>query len=125
MAVTNEKAGSNSVHVRNEASEGVNVVDANIIPLGFASSNTLSSAKTLAQINGGSPEAIPTGATTALIQAITQNVRWRDDGTSPTAGTGVQLAAGDQFYYTGDLTAIEFIQETATAVLNVSFYKQV
>lgn len=107
--------------IDNTAAAGVNVVDANIIPLGFVTSNTISTAKSLATLSGGS---IPAGSTTALVQALTRNVRWRDDGTSPNTTTGVQLAAGDQFYYTGDLTAIEFIEETSTAVLNISFYKQ-
>lgn len=67
---------------------------------------------------------LPTGATVALIQCLTQNVRWRDDGTNPTATTGMQLAAGDQFFYTGDLANIRFFEEAASAELNVTLYKQ-
>jgi len=65
---------------------------------------------------------VPGGATMALIQAVTQNVRWRDDGTSPAAGVGMRISAGEEFWYTGDLDAIEFIQEVASTQLNVSYY---
>lgn len=65
---------------------------------------------------------VPSGATMALIQAVTQNVRWRDDGTSPTASVGMRISAGEEFWYTGNIDAIEFIEEVASAELNVSYY---
>lgn len=65
---------------------------------------------------------IPAGALVALIQAETQNVRWRDDGTNPTASVGMIIGAGSTLPYTGDLTAIKIIQTTASATLNVSYY---
>jgi hypothetical protein len=54
--------------------------------------------------------------------AETVGVRWRDDGTDPTASVGMPLAAGVPFAYDGDLTRIRFIQQSASAVLNVSYY---
>jgi len=65
---------------------------------------------------------VPAGASMALIQSVTQNVRWRDDGTSPTSSVGMRISAGEEFWYTGDLDAIEFIEEVASAELNVSYY---
>jgi len=65
---------------------------------------------------------VPTGATLALIVAETQAVRWRDDGTAPTASVGMPLATGVSLSYDGDLTAVRFIQQTASATLNVSYY---
>ncbi len=62
-------------------------------------------------------------ATLALIQAETQSVRWRDDGTNPTASVGMVLAAGETLPYTGDLTKLRFIETTASAKLNVSYYR--
>ena len=56
----------------------------------------------------------PSGARLALVQTTDQNVRWRDDGTNPTASVGVQLEAGKDFLYTGDLNAIKFLQEAAS-----------
>lgn len=81
--------------------------------LGYEQVTGMTSAKTLTP---------PSGATHALIQTESQNVRWRDDGTSPTASVGVQLEAGKDFWYTGKLSVLEFIQEAATAKLNVSYY---
>lgn len=59
----------------------------------------------------------------AVIQALNQNIRWRDDGTDPTANTGQRLHAGETFLYTGDLRKIKFIQEAAGAELNISTYQ--
>jgi hypothetical protein len=60
--------------------------------------------------------------TFALIICETQGVRWRDDGTSPTASVGMPLAAGVPLQYDGDLNKIKFIQQTASAKLNISYY---
>lgn len=61
-------------------------------------------------------------ANCAIVQATDQDVRWRDDGTSPTASVGMQLAVGFDIYYQGDLNRVKFIEETAGAVLNITYY---
>ena len=98
-----------------------NVLDATRKPVGYAQTADLSTAVNL------SP---PANARTAIIQAIGNDVSWRDDGTAAAntaAGTagGMLLAAGDSFYYTGDLEAISLIEAVAasTAYVNVSYYK--
>jgi hypothetical protein len=58
----------------------------------------------------------------ALITPESQAVRWRDDNTAPTAGVGMPLAAGVTLQYDGDLTKIQFIEQTASAKLNISYY---
>lgn len=58
----------------------------------------------------------------ALIVAETQNVRWRDDGVNPTASVGMLLVAGTPLQYDGDLNRIKFIETTASAKVNVSYY---
>ncbi len=65
---------------------------------------------------------VPTGATMALITPETQGVRWRDDGPAPTGSVGMPVAAGAYLSYDGDLRNIRFIQQTASAKLNVSYY---
>lgn len=65
---------------------------------------------------------IPTGATMALIIPETQAVRWRDDGTNPTASVGMPVAVGESLNYDGDLSRIRFIEQTASAKINVSYY---
>jgi hypothetical protein len=58
----------------------------------------------------------------ALITPLTQNVRWRDDGVNPTATVGMPLLAGVTLQYDGDMTRIRFIETTASAELNISYY---
>lgn len=59
----------------------------------------------------------------AIIQAEAVAVRWRDDGTAPTSTVGMRLIAGDSLEYDGDLNKIRFIEESASAKLNVSYYQ--
>jgi hypothetical protein len=59
----------------------------------------------------------------AMIQAEGQNVRWRDDGTNPTPTVGMILVANDVLIYSGTLSSIKFIEVTATAKINVTYYK--
>jgi len=82
-------------------------------PLGYEQVTGLSGVKALT---------VPNGAQRALLICTGQNVRWRDDGTSPTGTIGIQLPTGTPFWYTGDMSAIKFIEEVASSVLNVSYY---
>ena len=81
--------------------------------LGYQQITSLSSATALT---------VPTGATAALIVASTQAIRWRDDGTNPTASVGMPVTVDTYFSYDGDLNRIRFIEQTSGAVLNVSYY---
>lgn len=66
---------------------------------------------------------IPTGTAFAVIVAETQAVRYRDDGTNPTASVGMPLAAGQPLVYTGSqLPRLKFIEQAASAKLNVLYY---
>ena len=58
----------------------------------------------------------------AIITAEAQGVRWRDDGVAPTSTVGMPLAAGVTLQYDGDLTKIRFIEQTASAKINVTYY---
>ena len=80
---------------------------------GYQQLSSLASAQTLTP---------PAGATFALVACEGQSVRWRDDGTSPTASVGMELMVGQTLVYDGPLAAISFIQEAASAKLNVAFY---
>lgn len=62
------------------------------------------------------------GETQAVIQADGNDVRYRLDGTSPTATVGVILKNGTSIVLNmTDATAAKFIQTAATAVLNVTY----
>lgn len=94
--------------------QGSEFIDGNRIPLGYQQITSLSASQ---------PLTVPEGTRFVLLVAETQAVRWRDDGTAPTAAVGVPLAAGDSFMYTGDPAAIRFIEQTASAKLNISYYR--
>lgn len=59
----------------------------------------------------------PEGAKRLMIQALTQNVRYTLDGTTPTASVGFQLKAGDppRIIPLSSETTVKVIQEIATA----------
>lgn len=97
-----------------ETDQAQQIVDGILHPLGYAQDGTISAASAL--------PSIASDAKAALINVTGANCRWRDDGTNPTTTVGIQLEIGDTFLYTGDLAAFKIIEETTTAVLNVSYY---
>lgn len=58
----------------------------------------------------------------AMIQANGGTVRWRDDGTNPTASVGMLIPDGGELNYVGDISAIKFILSTSSPILDVSIY---
>ncbi|QGH72949.1 MAG: hypothetical protein [Siphoviridae sp. ctdEk19] len=82
--------------------------------LGYQQITSLSSATALT---------VPAGATMARIQPETQAVRWRDDGSNPSATVGQPLAVGAELVYTGaQLSVLKFIEQVSGAKLNVTYY---
>lgn len=66
---------------------------------------------------------IPAGTALILVTPQTQAVRWRDDGTAPTATVGYPLAAGSELRYDArSMAALRFIEQTASAAINVVYY---
>lgn len=66
---------------------------------------------------------VPSGARIAIITSETQNTRWRDDGTNPTAAVGQLIKTTDPpFLYDGNLATIKFIETTSAAKVNVCYY---
>ena len=95
-------------------------------PLGYfqVANATLQAAASIAtQISGLN---LPNGITPcyAVIQCNgSGGVRWRDDGTAPTASIGMVLPAGSELDYSGELTAIQFItQAGGTPILDITIY---
>lgn len=63
------------------------------------------------------------GPVLLIIQPAAQAVRFRDDGTAPTAAIGYPLAVGAELRYTArNMSALQVIAQTAGAVLNVWVY---
>lgn len=84
-------------------------------PLGFVQITSLSAAAGLGTV--------PEGATLAMIQPITQNISWRDDGTNPTAAIGMVLVVNDILFYSGTFSAIKLIEIAASAKVNITYYR--
>lgn len=89
--------------------------------------NSLSSSRVIGDqqitsLSASTPLTVPTGATMAIIQPEAQAVRWRDNGATPSATVGQRITVGGELRYTGDLTKLRFIEEAASAKLNVTYY---
>ena len=90
--------------------------------LGYQQITSLSSATSLTIPSKDPVTGQKIQPTLAVIIAETQGVRWRDDGTAPTATVGMPLAVGVPLNYDGPLANIQFIEQTASAKLNISYY---
>jgi hypothetical protein len=92
-----------------------------MVPLGYCQvgSSPLGSAS---KLSANCP--IPANATMAVFQAESANVRWRDDGTAPTASVGMLfISGGAPLLYTGTLSEIQIIAATGSPLLDVAFYR--
>lgn len=58
-----------------------------------------------------------------MVQANGGIVRWRADGTAPTASVGMSIPDGGELNFVGDITKIRFILSTSAPVLDVSFFQ--
>ncbi len=94
--------------------EGNFVITGRRPPAGCVQMSTLSSAIALSSI--------PEKARLVYIQAETQSIRWRDDGTSPTASVGNLIQAGDTIEYDGDISQVKIIETTTSAKANLAYY---
>lgn len=67
---------------------------------------------------------VPAGAQFALIRTEVQDVRWTDDGTTPTLTVGMILMIEDPaMWYAGNLHALLFFNDTAGALVRIQYYK--
>lgn len=90
--------------------------------LGFFPHTNMSASISLATIAGGT---IPVGATFALVTCLIGNMNWRGDGpaASAEAGGGQPLYIGQALIVAGpQLATTKFIQQSADAILCVSFF---
>ncbi|HDR8930420.1 TPA: hypothetical protein QDA84_000413 [Burkholderia vietnamiensis] len=88
-------------------------VAGSLAPVGYQQITNLTSAAALTP---------PVGARIASIQAEGGTLRYRDDGTAPTASVGMIISANGGVDYNGNLSAIKLIAATSGAIANVSYY---
>lgn len=89
-------------------------------PLGFGQLSAISTATAL--------PTIPAGAVCAVVAVETNSIRFRDDGTAPTATVGQLVAVGQplsicEINANPGLTAVQFIPTTGSATIDVSYYR--
>ena len=66
---------------------------------------------------------IPDGTESVEVSVSAQAVRWRADGTNPTAAVGQPLAVGSSTIFSiQQLSALRFIAQVAGAALDATFY---
>lgn len=85
------------------------------VALGYSQITGLSTAKGIGTV--------PAGCSSVYIIPEGQPIRTRDDGTNPTATVGMPFAVGAILKYTASqMAALRFIEQTAGAIINISFY---
>lgn len=65
----------------------------------------------------------PLQANYAFIVVETSAIRYRDDGTPPTATVGTPVAAGSSFEYDGELTDLQIIGQAGGGTQHVNYYR--
>lgn len=74
-------------------------------------------------LTGSTALDVPAGTALILIVPQAQAVRWRDDGTAPSATVGQPLAVGSELRYDSRaMAALRFIEQAASAAINVTYY---
>lgn len=79
----------------------------------------------LAVSTAASSLTVPQMANLAVICSTGQNARLRDDGTAPTASTGLPLVVNQPFTYDGQLDKVKIIAEAGTATVEILYYRAV
>jgi hypothetical protein len=87
-------------------------------PLGYCQLTSLNSATNFSACPGG----IPGGANVAWISVSSEGIRYRDDGTRPTAFVGFPIPPGGTLLYVGRPKLIQLIEQKTSATVDVLFY---
>jgi hypothetical protein len=112
VIVTTPDFGSSTGNVSNK--------DAQLAPLGVYQVSIGATAQSLAALIGAS---IPSGARVVYIEPEGGDIRFRDDGTAPTASVGLRIYNGVAWPYIGNLSAQQLIAVTGSVTVNLAFYQ--
>lgn len=98
-------------------------------PLGYAQGTSIDASTLVSSLSFsipgvGSTAGIPSGTQMLLIVPQAQAIRWRDDGTAPSATVGQPLAVGAELRYDcgHGMPALRVISQTNGAAVNVVAY---
>jgi hypothetical protein len=89
-----------------------------IQPLGYCQLTSIASATSVSSCSGG----VPALSAWAVVCIETAAVRWRDDGTAPTTSVGMPVSSGQCMNYSGTFSALQFIAQSGSPVVDISFY---
>lgn len=89
-----------------------------IAPLGYCQLAAISGATAVSTCTGG----IPARTAWATICVSNAAIRWRDDGTNPTATVGMPVGVGQCLYYNSKFSALVVIPQSGSPTLDISFY---
>ncbi len=105
------------------ASNYVNLESRGYFPVSATSSTAVALTSTYAQAASAASAWRPI-PNYAVITPETQAIRWRDDGTAPTAAIsgGFPVAVGQVLEYDGEIGKIQVIAQAGTATINVVLY---
>jgi hypothetical protein len=66
---------------------------------------------------------IPAGTQVIILEAEAQVIRFRDDGTAPTAAVGMPLQVAESYQYVSpSMSRLQLISAVAGGILNVLYY---
>jgi hypothetical protein len=95
----------------------IQIRDSQIKPLGYLQLTSLSGVTSLTAAQ------VPDGTRAMLVQAEAQDVRYTDDGSTPSATVGMIIPAKSSVWYTGwRMADVKFIETAASAKVNILFY---
>ena len=95
------------------------------VPLGYAQLTSIDSSTLVSTATFGGVVGIPAGTVLLLVTPQTQAIRWRDDGTAPTAAVGYPTPVGAELRFTAaSLPALRVISQVAGAAVNLVAYGQ-
>lgn len=91
------------------------------VSLGFCQLTSLSASTLISTCSGG----IPAGATMAVISVSGAGIRYRGDssGVAPTPTVGMPVAVGQAFQYSSTLPLLRIIEQSASATVDINFYR--
>lgn len=109
------------------ATGGTRVANVSTVPPGVTRVGNYQQITVDATAGGVALTNVPAAAKFALLMVETAAIRWRDDGTGPTAAVGMPIAAGSGLWYDAGqagLVAFRAIRQAGvSAVLNVTYYQ--
>lgn len=90
---------------------------------GFMAEKVLGFQQLGAGIAAATGFSLPAGTEFAEVTVGAQAVRWRADGTDPTAAIGMPMAVGATRIFTmQQLGSVKFIEQAVGAVLSITYY---